>query len=338
MKALAGSILFLLPLLLSAQSPDLPAPPDPAEQARIISLLRKNALRYQGHLPEFVCTQVTTRSEDSTGTGQHLKPRDVLEERIVFSGGQEDYTLTRINGKPTKKTHDSLDGMFEGGLLGMAIVPNYLFGPQAPASLEWARLDQIDGKPAHVIAFHVAPSVRNSPDGKTTFLIGFHGFAWMSAADGSLMRLERITDGPSTAICRSGTIDTQSIMEMSTYPARSFHLPIRCSGSPDRLATVHVEQYHRVHKPTENFQTDTQTSGSEDTADPAPEPYLPNKTAKPRVQLAWRVKPDAVIAKPRLVRLRRSFSISTARNSHPIHPNDSALRLINAKDFLTHRN
>lgn len=274
MKALAGSILFLLPLLLSAQSPDLPAPPDPAEQARIIALLRKSALRYQRHLPEFVCTQVTTRSEDSTGTGQHLKPRDVLEERIVFSGGQEDYTLTRINGKPTKKTHDSLDGMFEGGLLGMAIVPNYLFGPRAPASLEWARLDQIDGKPAHVIAFHVAPSVRNSPDGKTTFLIGFHGFAWMSAADGSLMRLERITDGPPGYPLRNNrhTIDYGNVDISGTQ----FHLPIRAvvSGQAGKFMWSNTIEFTAYRK----FQTDTSIR-FEDTADPAPEPSA--QPAKP---------------------------------------------------------
>lgn len=195
MKSLAQIALILIPVILHAEPP-LPEPPDAAEQARIIAALRESAMRYQGHLPEFICTSVTTRKEDSSGTGARMRQRDVLEERVIFYRGREDYTILNVNGKPTKKTHDSVGGMFESGLLGMAIVPNYLFGARAPVTLQWSRWDQIDGKPAHVIAFTVAPSVYNRPDGKTTFLIGFHAFAWISASDNSLIRLEEQTDGP----------------------------------------------------------------------------------------------------------------------------------------------
>ena len=53
-------------------------PPSTSEQTKIIAALRKNAMRYQRHLPDFVYPRVTTRSVDTTDTGDHLKQRDVL--------------------------------------------------------------------------------------------------------------------------------------------------------------------------------------------------------------------------------------------------------------------
>ena len=182
MRVLVIAALLLIPAALCAQSTDIPVPPDSVEQARIIAAFRKSAMRYQGHLPEFVCTQVTTRSVDSTGTGDHLKQQDVFEERVVFSNGQENYTLLSFNGKPTKKTHRNIGGIYENGLLRGVLVPAYLFGARAPVSLEWSRWDSVAGNAAHVIAFRVAPSFLSNPGGKTSYLLGFHGFVWVSGS------------------------------------------------------------------------------------------------------------------------------------------------------------
>jgi hypothetical protein len=217
--------LILVAVLLWGQSPDVPAPPNAAEQARIVVALRKSAMRYQGQLPDFVCTKVTTRSVDPTGTGQHLKQRDVLEEHVAFSGGRAVYTLLKINDKPTKKRHDNIGGMSEDGLLAMALVPAYLFGPRAPVSFEWLRWDTIDGKPAHVIQYQVQPSVTNYPDGKTPYLLGFYGLAWVSASDNSLIRIEEHDDAPKWYPIENGgnTMDFATV-NISGTP---FLLPVR---------------------------------------------------------------------------------------------------------------
>ncbi len=225
MKALAQAALLWIPALLIAQSSNAPAPPNAAEQAKIVAALRKSAMRYQGQLPDFVCTKVTTRSIDPTGTGDHLKQRDVLEEHVAFSGGRAVYTLLKVDNKPTKKRHDKIGGMSEDGLLAMALVPAYLFGPRAPVSFEWKGWDTIDGKPAHVIEYQVQPSVTNYPDGRTPFLLGFYGLAWVSASDNSLIRLEEHDDGPVGYPIQNGgnTMDFETV-NISGTP---FLLPVR---------------------------------------------------------------------------------------------------------------
>jgi hypothetical protein len=225
MKAFAQAALLLIPVLLSSQTPDVPAPPNAAEQAKIVAALRKSAMRYQGQLPDFVCTKVTTRSVDATGTGDHLKQRDILEEHVAFSGGRAVYTLLKLDNKPTKKRHDKIGGMSEDGLLAMALVPAYLFGPRAPVSFQWKRWDTIDGKPAHVIEYQVQPSVTNYPDGRTPFLLGFYGLAWVSATDNSLIRLEEHDDPPAGYPIQDGgnTMDFATVKISGT----AFLLPVR---------------------------------------------------------------------------------------------------------------
>jgi hypothetical protein len=225
MRAFAQAVVLLAAALLCAQPPDAPTPPNASEQARIVAALRKSAMRYQGQLPDFVCTKVTTRSVDPTGTGGHLKQRDVLEEHVAFSGGRADYTLLKVDNKPTKKRHDNIGGMSEDGLLAMALVPAYLFGPRAPVTFEWKRWDAIDGKRAHVIEYQVQPSVTNYPDGRTPFLLGFYGLAWVSASDNSLIRLEEHDDAPvGYPIVDGGNTMDFATVNISGTP---FLLPVR---------------------------------------------------------------------------------------------------------------
>jgi hypothetical protein len=225
MRVLAQTVLLSATALLYAQTSPAPILPNSVDQTKIIAALRKSAMRYQGQLPDFVCTKVTTRSVDPTGTGQHLKPRDVLEEHVAFSGGRAVYTLLKVDNKPTKKRHGNIGGMSEDGLLAMALVPAYLFGPRAPVSFDWKRWDIVDGKPAHVIEYQVQPSVTNYPDGRTPFLLGFYGSAWVSASDNSLIRLEEHDDGPVGYPIQNGgnTMDFAAVNISGT----SFLLPVR---------------------------------------------------------------------------------------------------------------
>ena len=256
---MAGITLVLIPLVLLAQSPDAQAPPDSAEQFRIIAELRKSAMRYQGHLPDFLCTKVTTRSTDQTGTGEHMKQQDVLEERVAFSRGRAVYTLVKINDKPTKKTHEKLGGMIEDDLIASSLVPNYLFGPRAPVTFEWKRWDTVDGKQAHVIAYQVKPSVLNYPDGRTPYLLGFHGFAWVSASDSSLLRLEEHDDAPPgyPIVDGGNTIDFETV----SISGAAFLLPVRGTtfGRVGKAAWRNTMEFIRYGK----FQADVSLSFEE---------------------------------------------------------------------------
>src|ERR1700691_2637654 len=76
-----------------------PAPPSPSDQRMLLARVRQEALRYQRELPDFLCTQLTTRSVDQTGTGKHWKKRDTLEVEDVYVSGFVNPKLSRLNGR-----------------------------------------------------------------------------------------------------------------------------------------------------------------------------------------------------------------------------------------------
>ncbi len=65
----------------------------------------------------------------------------------------------------------------------------------------------------------------NYPDGRTPFLLGFYGLAWVSAADNSLIRLEEHDDPPAGYPIQDGgnTMDFSTV-NISGTP---FLLPVR---------------------------------------------------------------------------------------------------------------
>jgi hypothetical protein len=67
--------------------------------------------------------------------------------------------------------------------------------------------------------------VTNYPDGRTPYLLGFYGLAWVSAADNSLIRLEEHDDAPVGYPIRDGgnTMDFANV-NISGIP---FLLPVR---------------------------------------------------------------------------------------------------------------
>ena len=176
-----------------------PAPaPDAAEQQAILARVSKSALRYQGEVPDFLCTESIERSEANSKTPERWKQIDTLEEELSFVGGREMHTLLRINGKSTRVSHDELEGMRSDGLLQFVMVPAWIFGPQVHTRFDWSRWETREGRSLAVFAFQVPPSIATHPlvNQSQIFLVGYHGLVYADPASGDMARLEAHMDAP----------------------------------------------------------------------------------------------------------------------------------------------
>lgn len=142
--------LFPMCLLAAAAcaQKDPPPPPGADEQKKIIAAVTARALDYVKTLPDFVCTQVTRRNIDPTGTGQHWRLVETSNEELTFSDHKENYKVVAVNGKPASNASHHKSAEFRN-LLG------YIFDPKAQAELNWTNWDSLRAHRVHAIGFKV---------------------------------------------------------------------------------------------------------------------------------------------------------------------------------------
>jgi hypothetical protein len=186
---------LLLAVLTSMTSVQAQPPPDSANLQDLINRARASAMRYDGHLPDFSCTKITVRWEDSSGSGKKWKKRDALEESVSFAGnGQTLHKLEKRNGIATNMSRAQLQGMTENTLLAGAIVPQEVFGPKAETRFEWNRWETRAGRMTAVLRFHGIGE--NYPDGKTRYELQLTGDVYFDPLAGDVIRIEVSQQGP----------------------------------------------------------------------------------------------------------------------------------------------
>jgi len=164
--------------------------PDAAALDALLARVKASAMRYQGHLPDFTCTEVTVRKEDSSGSGANWRTLDTLEESVSFaSTGRVSKTLVKKNGHPT--TGAKPRGFIENAVLASAIVPRGIFGTKAQPKFAW------DHWAEHGIAVIAYQAVgENYPDGKTRYELKVTGRIFFDDTAGNLVRTESSSVGP----------------------------------------------------------------------------------------------------------------------------------------------
>jgi hypothetical protein len=213
----------------AALAPAAPAP-DAAEQKAILARITVGALRYQGEVPDFVCEELIDRSEASAKTPERWSRLDTLEEELGFVGGRETHTLLRINGKPTRVSHEELEGMRSDGLLQFVMVPNWIFGSRVNTRFDWDRWDTSGGHQVAVFAFQVPPSISTHPlvNKDQSFLVGYHGLIYADPASGDMARLEAHMDAPKDFPFQEDAFEID--YGQVDVAGQSFLLPIRSVG------------------------------------------------------------------------------------------------------------
>lgn len=232
----AGSLYVgLLAWLLMAASasaqqnpPPTAPPPSASDQRVLLARVRQEALRYQRELPDFLCTQLTTREIDASGTGKHWKRRDTLEVEDVYVSGFVNHKLILLNGTAPHKSYQQLTGFLSETVLhSVGFLPAWLFGPQSKTQFDWVRESTLDGRRVQVFSVHLPPS-----DSKLTistqrhsFVAGVEGLIYVDALAAVVRRFEIRMDLPAASAIQEADLDIDyARVDIS---GRQFFLPLK---------------------------------------------------------------------------------------------------------------
>ena len=232
-----GLCVFLL-LTAPQYAQQDPPQPSPSEQSILLARVRREALRYQRELPDFICLQVTTRNLDETGTGQHWKREDRFEVEDSYVGRFVNHKLIMLNGKSPRKNYQQLSGFLsESVLYSVGFLPRWLFGPQAKTEFQWTHSAVLNGRQVHVFTVHLAPSeskftvaserraVMAGSTERRSIIAGIDGLLYVDAVTAAVRRFEIHMILPPDSIIQEGTVDID--YDGVDISGREFFLPVK---------------------------------------------------------------------------------------------------------------
>jgi VWFA-related protein len=165
------------------------------DEARLlIEAARQRALDYNDILPNFVCTEVTSRSVDANGDGK-WKLRDTFVESLHYSEKVETRTMVEVNGKATSADRDSMKGVLSAGEFGGIL--QAVFRNESKADFQWKEAAALNGAAVQVYNYRVDRSTSmfsvTGLNGKQ-LIVGFHGQVFVDSATRRARRITLIAD------------------------------------------------------------------------------------------------------------------------------------------------
>lgn len=147
------------------------------------------ALSLSHRLPNVICSQETTRYEDS---GHGFRLQDVVTAQVSYEQGQERYKDMATNGKPIESATPDLAAGWSTGEFASALVG--IFSPLSLAEFKFKKNEILRGTHTLVFEFHIAKLDNElwyvqAGDAKT--YPGYSGQLWLNATTFHPMRLER---------------------------------------------------------------------------------------------------------------------------------------------------
>jgi hypothetical protein len=249
--------------------PAVPADPPPTsnEQQLILARVGRESLRYQRELPNLICTQLTTRSMDDSGTGKHWRLSDRLEVEDDYVGPFVNHKLLAMNGKPPAKSYQQLSGFLSETVLhSLGFLPRWIFAPQAKTQFQWRNWSTIGGRKMHVFSVRLptADSQLTVLTERQSVVAGVDGFVYVDAATSLVQRLEIKMDLPADSVIQDGfvSIDYGRV----TISERQYLLPLKAMvtarvGGSLRRNEIEVVRYQRyAAETTVHFDEDTEGS------------------------------------------------------------------------------
>ena len=191
--AATGAPLLLLMLTAACSSAVAQDAPEGAAFDALLARAKASAMRYKGHLPDFTCTEISVRKEESSSNGAGWRTLDTLEELVSFAAsGRVTKKLLKKNGHPTTSSRPG--GLIENALLSGAIVPDGIFGARSQPKFGWERWEARSGHQIAVFAYQAVGA--NYPDGKTRYELKVSGRVFFDDTAGNLVRTESSSVGP----------------------------------------------------------------------------------------------------------------------------------------------
>jgi VWFA-related protein len=172
-----------------------PAPALSSDEARLLlEAARQRALDYNDILPNFVCTEITSRSVDANGDGR-WKLKDTFVETLRYSEKTETRTMQEVNGKTTSVDRDSMKGVLSAGEFGGIL--QAVFRNESKADFQWKEAAALNGHAVQVYNYRVDRGASmfsvTGLNGKQ-LIVGFHGQAFIDSATRRARRITLIAD------------------------------------------------------------------------------------------------------------------------------------------------
>lgn len=247
------------------------APPSPAEQDKLLDLMRQYAEQYVSNLPNFICVQVTSQYQGNK-KGKHWHKGDTLTAKLTYAQGHEHRALYLVNDKPIRpgrrpwRTPLVTEGEF-GTLLERVL------GPDNGAIFTWARWETIRNKRAAVFDYTVDQahsSLSLSLSGYVKATVPYTGSVYADPDTGAIWR---ITDSANEI---PPELQTESIRTTIDYAEATigdakYLLPLEATVSmqTDRNQVRNEIQFQHYRK----FETDSNITfgppGGSDATTPA---------------------------------------------------------------------
>jgi|HubBroStandDraft_5_1064220.scaffolds.fasta_scaffold49317_2 hypothetical protein len=197
---------------LSDTSASLPAPPPPLEaaaaipkparistltptpdqQKEILAGIRDYALNYTANLPNFLCNQITHRQVDQTGSGDHYREMDKLQEQLTYFEHRETYKVMAVNGQMvSNKDHLKLGGAISSGEFGSMMYE--IFEPQTDTEFTFDHVGTWDGRRVNEFRYRVQKELSHYSiyhEGvNRTIIAGYHGLIYAAADSNAVVRI-----------------------------------------------------------------------------------------------------------------------------------------------------
>jgi len=158
----------------------------------LIEQVRYKALDFAGDLPNFVVTQLVTRSVEYPGT-RDWRVQDRLEVQLTYRADKgEEYKLVSIDGKPARQTYDQLGGSTSAGEFGSYLAS--LFAPQSQAQFTQVKHENFRGRDTIIYDFIVKKvnstiQITDKDKGRS-IITGYKGSLWIDPDTKQVLRVE----------------------------------------------------------------------------------------------------------------------------------------------------
>ena len=181
-----------------APCPDAPLAASPAADSvsarsssptePLIERAREAAFEFSEKLPNFICEEVMKRFAQQGRGGETAL--DVVSADIIYRDAQESYRSVKINGSPTDRALEEIDGSWSTGEFASTLLD--LFHPRTDAQFRSVGPSTISGFSAQLYDFQVRSenSHWKVQSGSQTVTPAYLGSVWVDPQTARVLRIE----------------------------------------------------------------------------------------------------------------------------------------------------
>jgi hypothetical protein len=205
--------------------------PSAEGQSRTLDIARANVLHHGQSLPDFLCTEVVQRSWMPDLARQ---AGDKLTIQLTYFGQKEKYKLLTVDGAPTSRPFESLEGLVSGGEFGTMLFR--AFDPASAAEFHWKGWTTIAKRRAGLYAYRVEHAHSHHTLGYDTasgelrtITVAHQGVVALDSETSMVLRLtlEAADIPPGFPILKAANSMEYGFIDIS---GRSYLLPVRRIG------------------------------------------------------------------------------------------------------------